>query len=91
LDWALIEISEPKFTTTTALTIINGVNPLMEAHHKPIQTEVFAATGSSGALKGQLSPMPTYMALPPNSTFREVWSVRFDGPLGETLVMSISQ
>jgi hypothetical protein len=88
LDWALVEITALKFKTTSAIALINGPNPLVALHYKPVDTEVFAITSSSGRQSGVLSPMPTYMVIPPSSMFQEVWLVRFGGTLGEAPAMA---
>lgn len=86
LDWALIEITNPKFKTASTVEAVNGLEQLAISDGRPFQTDVFAATGSGGVRKGELSPMPTYIMLHPSTMFQEVWTVRFEKagkPLGK--------
>jgi hypothetical protein len=83
LDWALIEITQPRLDSET-IARMNGSPNFVVLHHKPLETKVFAKTASNGIRHGDLSPMPTFMLLPGSQNFQEVWTVRFDGNLGES-------
>lgn len=84
LDWALIEITQPKFKTVSAISTINRAYRKVSLGLRPSETEVSVITASSGILRGKLSPTPTYMRLPPSEKFQEAWIVRLEGKLGET-------
>jgi hypothetical protein len=83
LDWALIEITQPRLNSDT-IALMNGSPNFVVLHHKALETKVFAKTASNGIRHGDLSPMPTFMLLPGSQNFQEVWTVRFDGHLGES-------
>ena len=83
LDWALIEVTQPRLDSDT-ITLVNGATNFVVLHEKPLKTKVFAKAASNGTLHGDLSPMPTFMLLPGSPKFQEVWTVRFDGHLGES-------
>jgi hypothetical protein len=82
LDWALIEVTQPRLDTDT-ITLMNGSTNFVALHEKPLKTKVLAKMASNGTLHGDLSPMPTFMLLPGSPKFQEVWTVRFDGHFGE--------
>lgn len=82
LDWALIEITQPRLDSDTITNII-GSTKFVVLHDKPIETKVFAKMVSNGIRHGDLSPMPTFMLLPGSPKFQEIWTVRFDSPLGK--------
>ncbi|PMD52973.1 uncharacterized protein K444DRAFT_195242 [Hyaloscypha bicolor E] len=80
LDWALIEITQPRLDSDT-IALMNGSPNFVVLRHKPLETKVFAKTASNGIRHGDLSPMPTFMLLPGSPNFQEIWTVRFDGNL----------
>jgi hypothetical protein len=87
LDWALIEVIQPQLDSDT-ITLMNSSTKFVVLHEKPLKTKVLAKTASNGTIHGELSPMPTFMLLPGSPKFQEVWTVRFDDHLGESVSYS---
>lgn len=78
LDYALIEIKPPTLRTFDKVAHTTYV-PAM----KLVDANVVAFTGSRGAISGKLSGTPSFLRLPYQKTFQEVWTVRLAGPLAK--------
>jgi len=88
-DWALLELSEASVVQANEAfwkneSLSNLALPHQLASKPTAATDVVAIKGYSGISKGILSSSTTMMKLAQSGKFHEVWTVRFDSPLGKS-------
>ena len=80
IDYDIFLIDDPYYHTTNLLTVTaedesqKYLHPVCIAS-KATEREVWAATGSSGAVKGTLLKSPHYVRMGNNRNFQEMWQV----------------
>ena len=91
-DWALIELDSS--VAVISNTVPEELYPDNDGKRSlsikkvvktgPAERKVLAVTGFNGVLPGMMSKIPTFMMLPTNSSFEEVWTVNIEyGSIGE--------
>jgi hypothetical protein len=88
LDYSLIEISNLGLRTFNRIPLNRSLlqenlYPERIVNSLPLNTNVFAVTGSAGLLKGTLSGTPSFIMRQGSTRQDELWTVRLDGRLAD--------